>query len=293
MSSYFGKLAERLDSCLFYENTVNQECHFRAFMNHFDHNYSVPLNFLKYLHKEIRSSLALNSCISVIYTILIPYFFGHFWASSPGLTAWLIVLTLLNWLIVWPKMILHFRINKIRAIEDDFTSGFQTWTLLKSKVYKCNNRISKFIFCTYVAGMIIIGPCKGSCPNLVWSCAFLLLFFIFRLVVSFVTFNRSFSDCQNIDMLFEYLEGNAPEKINSLKLIELEDLKLDPKLCEQKSCPICYENYGEDCLLKIMECPGKHVFHQKCIDTWLVKSEKCPMCNYSVFYKRGGKGCKL
>jgi len=35
-----------------------------------------------------------------------------------------------------------------------------------------------------------------------------------------------------------------------------------------------------------MECPGDHVFHKKCIDKWLMKSDKCPMCNLSIFAKR-------
>jgi hypothetical protein len=313
MNYYLERLADKLDSCLFLEDVSNGNFQLRAFMNYFDNNYSIPLTFLNYLKKEIQFSLMLNAALSTTFSILIPYYFSYFWEYSQALTLWIAVLSLFNWIIVWPKLILLSRIKKVTAVENSYTCGYLIWSLFRSKVYRFNNRISKYIFCTYVAGMGIIWFCKYSL--LFWSCASLLIFFIIRLLMSFYKFNNTFANYQNVDMLFEYLEGNTADKISSLKVIEYKDLQSDPKLRDQKSCPICYECYAEEaggegktegktegetegdgergCLLKMMECPGQHIFHQKCIDCWLLKSEKCPMCNCSVYHQRDSENSKL
>lgn len=43
------------------------------------------------------------------------------------------------------------------------------------------------------------------------------------------------------------------------------------------SCTVCMEEFEEDSMVRKMVC--KHVFHQECIDKWLLEySYKCPMC---------------
>ena len=45
-------------------------------------------------------------------------------------------------------------------------------------------------------------------------------------------------------------------------------------------CTICLDNiYDDD--IKFLRCI--HMFHNKCIDTWLVRSNKCPNCNQPAF----------
>ena len=39
------------------------------------------------------------------------------------------------------------------------------------------------------------------------------------------------------------------------------------------SCPICYEEFDKGSLLSC-----GHVFHENCIQLWLQKKKKCPVC---------------
>jgi len=41
-------------------------------------------------------------------------------------------------------------------------------------------------------------------------------------------------------------------------------------------CSVCFESFMEEEEVKALEC--KHVFHQTCIDPWLKKTLKCPLC---------------
>lgn len=47
-----------------------------------------------------------------------------------------------------------------------------------------------------------------------------------------------------------------------------------------ESCSICLEQFVVGELIKIIECG--HEFHIKCVDPWLVKSLKCPLCRHSL-----------
>eukprot|EP00826_Nyctotherus_ovalis_P050935 TRINITY_DN6315_c0_g2_i1.p1 TRINITY_DN6315_c0_g2~~TRINITY_DN6315_c0_g2_i1.p1 ORF type:complete len:238 (-),score=24.89 TRINITY_DN6315_c0_g2_i1:181-894(-) len=45
-------------------------------------------------------------------------------------------------------------------------------------------------------------------------------------------------------------------------------------------CSVCLECFVAEDLVKILEC--KHGFHQKCIDPWLKKTLKCPLCRHML-----------
>ena len=42
-------------------------------------------------------------------------------------------------------------------------------------------------------------------------------------------------------------------------------------------CSICLCNMDNDEFIKILKC--NHVFHNKCIEQWFIKSTICPICS--------------
>jgi hypothetical protein len=54
---------------------------------------------------------------------------------------------------------------------------------------------------------------------------------------------------------------------------------LVPEAIGRETCPICIVDFeiGDD--LRVLPCPGKHRFHQHCVDPWLLElSSSCPIC---------------
>lgn len=50
--------------------------------------------------------------------------------------------------------------------------------------------------------------------------------------------------------------------------------------CEGSSmCAICCDDMVEGTMLS---CDGKHIYHQECIQMWLTKQRKCPLCKTRV-----------
>lgn len=47
-------------------------------------------------------------------------------------------------------------------------------------------------------------------------------------------------------------------------------------MCTVEDCSICFETFSNDDEVCMLQC--KHVFHQRCIGTWLTKTNKCPLC---------------
>ena len=51
-----------------------------------------------------------------------------------------------------------------------------------------------------------------------------------------------------------------------------------PTICDiEQSCPICMEPYENDETISILSCG--HQFKHLCLQTWLEKNPRCPMCN--------------
>jgi hypothetical protein len=57
-----------------------------------------------------------------------------------------------------------------------------------------------------------------------------------------------------------------------------------PAAIGRETCPICIVDFevGDD--LRVLPCPGKHRFHQECVDPWLLElSSSCPICRQGLF----------
>jgi len=60
-----------------------------------------------------------------------------------------------------------------------------------------------------------------------------------------------------------------------------------PESIGRETCPICIVDFegGDD--VRVLPCEGKHVFHQACVDPWLLElSSSCPICRHGTYQSR-------
>ncbi|KAG6505884.1 hypothetical protein ZIOFF_031194 [Zingiber officinale] len=50
--------------------------------------------------------------------------------------------------------------------------------------------------------------------------------------------------------------------------------------CRETSCAICIDDFEATSLLSVTPCG--HSFHSACLDEWLVRSNSCPLCRFSL-----------
>ena len=60
---------------------------------------------------------------------------------------------------------------------------------------------------------------------------------------------------------------------------EYENLSREEKN-HNKSCIICFEEYMDESVVSKLEC--KHIFHTKCLSTWIEKNQSCPLCRFKI-----------
>ena len=69
-----------------------------------------------------------------------------------------------------------------------------------------------------------------------------------------------------------FYESKMKEKMNSLTESKIMNFGED----DSGLCTLCFENVVN------MSLPCSHFFCDKCIKTWLIKSESCPLCRYKI-----------
>ena len=279
-------LADKVETFLFGSTVALNAGQTQYFQSFFTESYIFPMNLLKYLRQEIAIGFSFNVLLFSVLIFYISFNFYYCWACDSLMTLWIFFLSTLNSIVLIPKMLLLRKLYKIEESNDIYLVNYSLWAFFRSKVYKFNSIMSRYIFCTYMAGGLLIWWIKIThCTQFFCLLLFILASFGFRVIASFMKFSSNFNNPQNAEDLFELFNGISTEEIGSLKVMTYQKyLELKGRL--EIGCPICYEEYQKFVELRIMECPGHHVFHKKCIDKWLIKSDKCPMCNLSVFSER-------
>jgi len=186
-----------------------------------------------------------------------------------------------------PKSLLIRKLQLIEETSDINAANYATWNFFRSKIYKFNMLMSRHIFCTYLFGTIMLvltwTPAE-ECDTFYGWVAFLVGSFVVRIIGSFYKFLNNFGPVQQTENLPEIFNGISFEEIQSLNIYKYEEYILKFRR-DDKYCSICYEKYKGDEEVRAMNCPGDHGFHKKCIDKWLLKSNRCPQCNLSIFWR--------
>ncbi|PWA67973.1 Zinc finger, RING/FYVE/PHD-type [Artemisia annua] len=72
--------------------------------------------------------------------------------------------------------------------------------------------------------------------------------------------------------------GLQPAVINSIKVVKFE--KVDGMI-EKNTCSVCLSEFEHGESLRLLpKC--NHLFHIRCIDTWLLSHKNCPLCRAAV-----------
>ncbi|XP_041021900.1 RING-H2 finger protein ATL56-like [Juglans microcarpa x Juglans regia] len=83
--------------------------------------------------------------------------------------------------------------------------------------------------------------------------------------------------------------GLPPRDLNTLPHFRLKRHARKNGAAEDEECVVCLDSFRDgQCCRKLAACG--HLFHKRCVDSWLVKVAACPMCRAHVQSNAGTKG---
>lgn len=106
-------------------------------------------------------------------------------------------------------------------------------------------------------------------------------------------FDGTFIALLIVILAFYYIRKSYVNKRDFLIYSEIFDkvilsLKIDKEISDllndEDECSVCLEDFEENCKIRVLLC--KHVFHEKCIMSWIFKKQQCPVCrtDMSIFF---------
>lgn len=117
-----------------------------------------------------------------------------------------------------------------------------------------------------------------SCPGISTLTASIMLLSAARAIAALMVFRMLFS--QN-DREGEEA-GPKPTAATASQIAALPVLRFEAHSCAEPgaTCSICLCEYVDGTLMRRLPCG--HSFHRRCVDKWLQRSKRCPLCVHAV-----------
>merc|ERR1712151_851856 len=128
-----------------------------------------------------------------------------------------------------------------------------------------------------VVWLLNCNECK-PCPGLYKLCLFVMAVALARVLISVALFRLSFDTQLEMESLQGQPQGATQELIDRLPLVVFQQ-QVEHNGWET-GCAVCLCEFEDGSTLRKLPCG--HRFHKNCIDTWLRRSKKCPLCNHCV-----------
>jgi len=237
-----------------------------------------PSLFIPYLSIELKNALCFNIIFFLIFILSFPQNILPSLICDEWMTIWLFILCFLNISLVLPKILMIWKLNLLGIDEDRMNLSRGLWLFVRCNAFTLNSQISKVIFGLHLFGLLRLCHLNSeACDNnLLYLYTAICLSFVLRVLFSLIRFQRTFSQSN-----LEKEEGLSLKQLNGLKVEELQK-GFREKFHGQDFCSICLEEFKEAEKIRVIECPGKHIYHVGCIDKWFVSKKTCPNCNYKI-----------
>jgi hypothetical protein len=239
----------------------------------------MPMTSFYQLRQRIENDFCLNLMLSLFFGLYVYLNYFYEWPCGPMFTFWVCFLATVNVVFILTRIVLLRRLNQIETA-DVYMANYKLWRLLNSATYKFDTNGYQFILIIPSVFLAMFSLTKALCPKIILYAPFIMLF----LSGCFIVLRSANVNYQNELDLIEMFKGISVDKMKLFHVIKWKEYR-EFVIYGENICPICYEEYEDESYLKQMDCQGQHVYHSQCIDKWILKSDKCPMCNLSIYKK--------
>lgn len=249
-------------------------------------------NFIQYIKSEYSVALFYNFLMTISTITFLLKNFSVIYSVDIISTTWLILICSFKILETIPKLFIIREVNRINSqrTNDPNLCMRRLINMIRSNVFFYNTVLAySNLFCYTIYFLFIKRNSKyNEKTSLIYlNINYLMYGFFFRIIITLLNYHFHFkygvnqADLANIDPYAETqkIEKDIFEKIKGITLNKEETNVLNQ---ENEGCCICLNGYNEGETVKILPCNIKHIFHSKCIETWLSSNVACPTCRKVV-----------
>jgi len=153
-------------------------------------------------------------------------------------------------------------------------------SLTASPAWRTSKRVALVQYGWFVLGMVWWMHTEScpACPGISKLTASIMLLVATRAVAALMVFRMLFAEnAREGDEASPKVMAATPSQIAELPVVRFEaDKHSEPGA----TCSICLSEYEEGVLLRKLPC--NHQFHRRCVDKWLQRSKRCPLCVHAV-----------
>jgi len=152
-------------------------------------------------------------------------------------------------------------------------------SLTASPAWRTSKRVAFVQYAWFVLGMVWwlhVDSCP-ACPGIGRLTAAVMLLSAARAVAALATFRVFFGTGAEAQEAEHPPAGASADVIAALQV-----LRFVPQACDDPSpcCSICLVDYSQGMLLRRLPCG--HDFHRRCVDKWLRRNKRCPLCVQAI-----------
>mmetsp|Transcript_78689 Transcript_78689/g.122822 ORF Transcript_78689/g.122822 Transcript_78689/m.122822 type:complete len:305 (+) Transcript_78689:94-1008(+) len=156
-----------------------------------------------------------------------------------------------------------------------------------SQAWQCSRIVSLALYGWFILGVvwwIHSSSCDG-CPGIVILSAGVMILSVARAVLAMGAFVMFFP-CHYEDMEIQpaeapKIEAASRRQINELELVYVPKKKATTGSDEgAESCAVCLADISGGDVVRRLPC--RHQFHMACIDKWLHRNKRCPLCMHPI-----------
>jgi len=151
-------------------------------------------------------------------------------------------------------------------------------SLTASPAWRTSKTVALLQYGWFVLGMVwwMHTETCPSCPGISKLTLSIMLLSAGRAVAALVIFRALFSPADAAAEAVPKVVGATVNQIAGLPVVRFAAACAEPGA----SCSICLSEYTEGTLLRKLPCG--HGFHRRCVDKWLQRNKRCPLCIHPV-----------
>lgn len=159
-------------------------------------------------------------------------------------------------------------------------TGLEDWVvqLTSSKAWRLSKNLAIFQYGWFVLGMVwwMHTDSCPDCPAVSTLTAAVMSLSAVRATFAIAIFRALFRD-GDLSVQEPAAAGATREQISALPAF-----RFTKALCDDQDapCSICLSGFADGTLLRRLPCG--HEFHRQCIDRWLRRNKRCPLCMASI-----------